>query len=136
MTAIVTTLWQLAAVDNGFDNGGIVRENVDIVNISAGVSLYSGVLLCLGLLRAVLASIAFVALLVVVLAIILILTIVGGVGWLLLERPWLAIVRNGALGLLFVSGGLLLTVGMARSFWCYTCACYGGPSLSVWVCYP
>lgn len=85
-----------------------------IIDTGKAASSYAAVLMSLRLLRATLASIAFSMVLFGLLAAAVVLVGIGaGIGWVFLDQPWEATVRNCMVGVLLLSGFMILLVGMA-----------------------
>ena len=87
---------------------------MQIIDTAKTASSYAAVLMALRLLRATLASIAYSMVLLGLLATAIAMVGIGaGIGWVFLDQPWDATVRNCVFGVLLLGGALILTVGMA-----------------------
>lgn len=87
-------------------------KDVEIVDTSLTASRYGAALLCLRLLRALLANTAFAIALFALLGVVLLIVMLGaGAGWLVLDQPWLTTVRWSAVGILIV-GSLIVVLAV------------------------
>jgi hypothetical protein len=91
-----------------------IREDVKIISTSSGASVCAAVLLCLRLLRALLASVAFTIALVLLLFGFCLVGMMGaGIGWFMFDLPWWSQFRSFAIGIAIVIAGLAVLIGMA-----------------------
>jgi hypothetical protein len=91
-------------------NGG----RMQIIDTGKAASSYAAVLMALRLLRGMLASMTYSMVLLGLVAAAAVLVGIGaGIGWVFLDQPWEATARNFGIGVLLVSGFMILLVGMA-----------------------
>lgn len=87
---------------------------MQIIDTGKAASSYAAVLMALRLLRALLASIGYSIVLFGLLTAAIVLVGIGaGIGWVFLDQPWEATVRNCVVGVLLLIGVMILLVGMA-----------------------
>ena len=88
-----------------------MASDVEIVDTSPAASAYAGTLLCLRLLRALLANAAFVIALFALLDVFLLFAMLGaGAGWLILDQPWREVAQRFAIGIVIVSGAIFVQI--------------------------